>query len=153
MEHSDGQIAAPPRPPTGDGGGEDRLSALPNDVIIHILLKLGDAAAAARTSVLSRHWRPVWTLLPELRFHPATGSHGIRAALQSHGAPALRRLDVHVVDATPESVVAWLPFAARCLSGDIELINVVQENSTEDEATKGGALELPSRALPRSASI
>ncbi|CAD6227029.1 unnamed protein product [Miscanthus lutarioriparius] len=47
--------------------GEDRLSALHDDVLVSILLHLS-TRAAARTTVLSGHWRRIWALLPELRF-------------------------------------------------------------------------------------
>jgi hypothetical protein len=129
MEHNDGEIAAPP---------EDRLSALPVDILIDILLKLRDAAAAARTSGLSRHWRHLWVLLPELYFHPATRPNDIRAAIESNEALALRRLEVEVIDPTPESLEVWLPTAADRLSGDLQLSNEVR-NGTEG----GGAVELP----------
>jgi hypothetical protein len=49
------------------GGGADRISALPDDLLHLVLARLGCAAAAARTGVLSRRWRDgVWTRIPEI---------------------------------------------------------------------------------------
>ncbi|XP_039825579.1 putative F-box/FBD/LRR-repeat protein At3g49030 isoform X4 [Panicum virgatum] len=49
-----------------DPGGADRISALPDDLLLQILNRLGCAAAAARTGLLSRRWRGLWTRLPDL---------------------------------------------------------------------------------------
>nr|TKW34764.1 hypothetical protein SEVIR_2G327500v2 [Setaria viridis] len=56
------------RPEEGDGGGEDRLSGLPEELILEVLDRLGCAREAARTSGLSRRWRGLWTHLPVLTF-------------------------------------------------------------------------------------
>ncbi|XBH97082.1 hypothetical protein VPH35_087364 [Triticum aestivum] len=53
---------SPPPPPDGAGSGGgpdggDRISALPEDMLLQILGRLGCARAAARTSVLARRWR------------------------------------------------------------------------------------------------
>ena len=49
-----------------DPGGADRISTLPDDLLIQILARLGSPHAAARTDLLSRRWRGLWTRLPEL---------------------------------------------------------------------------------------
>ncbi|CAM0880111.1 unnamed protein product [Alopecurus aequalis] len=64
------------------GGGADIISALPEDLLLHVLRRLGCARAAARTSLLSRHWRGLWTRIPDLIFRNVP-VHLIQAALSS----------------------------------------------------------------------
>ncbi|KAM0883366.1 hypothetical protein ACQ4PT_031678 [Festuca glaucescens] len=128
-----------PKLSDADGGGEDRLSALPDDVLIHILVLLDDAAEAARTSILTRRWhrRRLWALLPELNFI-FIEHHRIGAALAAHEAPGLSLVFALTEDASPESASAWLPMAARDLYGKIYL-EVVRPEAEE----RGGDIHLP----------
>ncbi|CAL5077250.1 unnamed protein product [Urochloa decumbens] len=122
----------------GGGGGEDRLSALPDDVLVLILLRL-------RTSVLSRRWRRVWALLPELCVPVGPEPHRFRDALDGHEVP-LRSLVVWAEGAAPESMAIWLPAAARRVTGDLALLNFDPGKDDEEEAAEaaqGGAFELP----------
>ncbi|KAM0921353.1 hypothetical protein ACQ4PT_006930 [Festuca glaucescens] len=57
------------RPPGfPDGDGSDRISALPDEMLLEILVRLRCARAAAHTSGLSRRWRGLWKQLLELSF-------------------------------------------------------------------------------------
>uniref|UniRef100_A0ACD5WK59 Uncharacterized protein n=1 Tax=Avena sativa TaxID=4498 RepID=A0ACD5WK59_AVESA len=82
--------------PSG-GRGADLISALTDDVIILVLVRLCSACAAVRTGILSRRWHGLWTRLPELIFRDvAPGS--LLAALSSFRirgvSPSL--IDIHV---------------------------------------------------------
>ncbi|CAL5077736.1 unnamed protein product [Urochloa decumbens] len=129
--------------------GEDRLSALPDEVLVLILLRLRTTTEAARTSVLARRWRRVWLLLPELRFHLAPDGHRIRKVLLAPNAPPpLHRISVVTEDSAPDSLGAWLPDAARRLSGALVYHRIVPgvedlASPMPDEAGEGGAIQLP----------
>ncbi|TVU07464.1 hypothetical protein EJB05_47522, partial [Eragrostis curvula] len=119
---SDGVELAAKRPdlsPSGADTGEDRLSALPEDILVLILLRIDTIAEAARTSVLARCWRRTWAFLPELNFCSAPDNRHVFEVLAVPEAPALRRIHVATTDDAPDSVAAWLPLAARRLSGDL----------------------------------
>ncbi|KAL6880292.1 hypothetical protein ACP4OV_011857 [Aristida adscensionis] len=119
MAESGGDLAAGAKRarPSSDSSGEDRLSALPDDVLVLILLRLC-TPAAARTSALARRWRRVWALLPELRFLAPPEPRLLRGALDAHEAP-LRALFVGGRGASAESLATWAPAAARRVSGDL----------------------------------
>ncbi|CAL5077286.1 unnamed protein product [Urochloa decumbens] len=136
--------------------GEDRLSALPDDVLVLILVRIGLTAEAARTSVLSRRWRHLWPLLPELRFCDTPDGHRIGEVLGAPDPPPpLRFFYVFTEDSSPDSLEAWLPVAARRLSGDLFYFNALpfkeaveeeeEEEEEEDQAgeSDAGAVQLP----------
>jgi hypothetical protein len=79
------------------GGGADLISALPDDVIIQVLVRLPCAGVAVRTSLISRRWRGLWTRLPDLIFRDVMPGL-LLAALSSlgPGAASLSLLDIHV---------------------------------------------------------
>ncbi|KAF7035501.1 hypothetical protein CFC21_046370 [Triticum aestivum] len=136
MEQSDG----PKRPKLADAadGDEDRLSVLPDDILIHILVKLRGTPMAARTSVLCRRWRDLWKLLPELNFPLGTEPHRIRSALTAHEAPVIHFLVVDLQDAAAESVATWVPIIAPRLFGELFIFNLRRDWDGET-----GTVELP----------
>ncbi|TVU07458.1 hypothetical protein EJB05_47516, partial [Eragrostis curvula] len=148
MEQSsgDGGDLAAKRPdlsPSGAGAGEDRLSALPEDILVLILLRLDTITEAARTSVLSRRWRRKWALLPELTFHSAPDHRHIREVLEATKAPALREILVFTKDDAPDSVAA--ASSARRLSGTLlyHNHNTVEEYGYEEDDETEAAIPLP----------
>ncbi|KAM0926314.1 hypothetical protein ACQ4PT_003433 [Festuca glaucescens] len=79
------------------GGGDDLFSALPDDVIILVLVRLRCTRTAVRTGILSRRWRGLWTRLPDLVFHDVAPSLLLAAlsSLGSGGVPiSLLHIDV-----------------------------------------------------------
>uniref|UniRef100_A0A0D9XU43 F-box domain-containing protein n=1 Tax=Leersia perrieri TaxID=77586 RepID=A0A0D9XU43_9ORYZ len=140
MEHGDGDLAG--------GGVEDRLSLLPGDILLQILLLLG-TSSAIRSSVLCRRWRLLWRLLPALDFPPRADGNSIRAALAAgHEGLPLRHLRVISMDSRASPVADWLPVAARRLSGGLYLfVPKPERDSNDDEEEEDGQggtfLEIP----------
>jgi len=71
------RLVYPPPAPKQQGGdhrrrsqqsSEDRISSLPEDLLLEILIRLRSVADAACAGAVSRRWRGLWTELPELTF-------------------------------------------------------------------------------------
>uniref|UniRef100_A0ACD5TSL3 Uncharacterized protein n=1 Tax=Avena sativa TaxID=4498 RepID=A0ACD5TSL3_AVESA len=87
-------------PELSAAGGADLISPLPEDLLLLVLVRLRFAAAAARTSLLSRRWRGLWTRLPDLTFRDLAPDPLLRAlaSLQSSAVvgPGVSLLDICV---------------------------------------------------------
>ena len=124
-----------------DDGGDDKdlLTFLPADILHEILARLCCTSAAARTSLLSRNWRHLWTQIPDLQFHGDLAH--VRSALSAYATTVLRSLRITALDATPNAVEAILLLAAPLLTGEISIENVKEVE--DDEGRSDDAFELP----------
>ncbi|TVU40419.1 hypothetical protein EJB05_13883, partial [Eragrostis curvula] len=127
---------------SGPDAGEDRLSALPEDILVLILLRLDTISEAARTCVLSHRWRRIWTLLPKLTFNLAPDYRHIPEVLAAPEARSLSSIFVVNQYDAPSSVAAWLPLAARRLSGDL-VLRILGVGPEDDEEVVDAVIPLP----------
>ncbi|EOA26100.1 hypothetical protein CARUB_v10019522mg, partial [Capsella rubella] len=77
---------------------EDRISELPEDLLLHILSSLPTEDAIA-TSVLSKRWRSLWKLVPNLEFdseYHRDFSENVCRSLNLHGALFLESLHLMI---------------------------------------------------------
>ncbi|CAO2144546.1 unnamed protein product [Urochloa humidicola] len=118
---------------------EDHISGLPDELLHSILLRLSSTQAAARTSVLSRRWRPIWTHLPELIFGNASHDDPppplpvassfldvVDGALAACAAPTLQAFVVVLptgLNIPAGRVAPWLRFASERVVGELILLS------------------------------
>ncbi|CAL4900218.1 unnamed protein product [Urochloa decumbens] len=98
----------PPRRPEAGAGGdveEDRISNLHDDLLLAILARLRFVNEAARTSVLARRWRALWTQLPEL-FYSFPTLCSLEASLAQVTGPVLDLYIEMLLDVDEESAGA-----------------------------------------------
>ncbi|CAN6198993.1 unnamed protein product [Urochloa humidicola] len=136
----------------GDGGadGVDRLSDLPEELRLQILGRLDSASEAARTSILSRRWRGLWTALPELTFR-GIPTDSVEAALAQVTGPALDLLDVRVEEPTTPARVSSLLRAAARLAPKVLAVGGDDDGPVWERAEGIGTFDLP--CLERTASL
>ncbi|CAM0908784.1 unnamed protein product [Alopecurus aequalis] len=108
----------------------DHISDLPDDLLLLILARLGCVATAARTGVLARRWRGLWTRLLALVF-PNIPFRSVKTALgairTAGGEVAL--LDIRVARATRQVTAllrsaAWLRLEELVLDVPSDLRNM-----------------------------
>ncbi|KAL6841938.1 hypothetical protein ACP4OV_028450 [Aristida adscensionis] len=81
------------RRPCGGSDGVDRISGLPDDLLLHILARLRCARAAVRAGALSRRWLGLWRRLPELYFRNMAPAD-LEATLAQVALPKLSLLHI-----------------------------------------------------------
>ncbi|CAL5086745.1 unnamed protein product [Urochloa decumbens] len=117
---------AGPCGPGGAGGGVDRISGLPDDLLLHVLARLRCARAAAHASLLSRRWRGLWRYLPELTFREiAPGALDAALAQVARTELPLSLLDIDVPPGhrlSPARVASLLRAAARAAPAELSFV-------------------------------
>ncbi|XP_066330777.1 F-box/LRR-repeat protein 25-like isoform X2 [Miscanthus floridulus] len=138
MQLRSGRLLPPPlAPPQGGTRSpaccpEDRLSGLPDDLLILVLVRLQCAREAARKSVLSRRWAGLWKQLPELTFK-GVDNDSVKAALACVTRPTLELLDIRLNGMVAPGDVSSLLGGAAPLAPD-KLIVTLEESIDPFEA-------------------
>ncbi|TVU37863.1 hypothetical protein EJB05_11204, partial [Eragrostis curvula] len=128
-----------------DGYGVDRISSLLDDLLILVLTRLRCVRTAARTSVLSRRWRGLWRLRPELHSNTSiVSSSALEAALAQVAVRKFSLLQIgpkysHVLSMFSAAGVASLLRNAARLN-PVELRVVIIDSDVKDRDI---AVELP----------
>ncbi|KAK1628717.1 hypothetical protein QYE76_003032 [Lolium multiflorum] len=100
------------------GDDEDRIGALPDDLLLQVIERVGCPRAAARTGILSSRWRGLWTRIPRVTVTlDDIELSDLEAALARAACAGLHLLDIFVpgryVEVTSFQVEAVLAAADR----------------------------------------
>ncbi|KAL6639334.1 hypothetical protein ACP70R_023064 [Stipagrostis hirtigluma subsp. patula] len=131
-------------------GGVDRIGALPDDLLLEVLVRLRCARAAAHATLLARRWRGLWARLPELAFH-GVAPDPLDAALARtpRASGPLSVLDItvpcHHSPVDSARVSSWLQAAAALAPANLVISDAIVS------ASSGVEVELP--CFYRAASI
>ncbi|KAG7634178.1 FBD domain [Arabidopsis suecica] len=97
--------------------GKDRISELPDGLLLKILSSLPTNIVVA-TSVLSKQWRSLWKLVPNLEFDSDdyesehyTFSEIVCKSFLSHKAPVLESFRLKFVNFNPVDIGLWVGIA------------------------------------------
>lgn len=96
---------------------EDRISELPEVLLVHILSSLRTKELIA-TSVLSKRWRYLWKMVPNLNFDCTTSmvsSEDVYRSLILHKAPFLESLSLNIEDTVLLILEYWLELVFRTM--------------------------------------
>ncbi|CAN8259815.1 unnamed protein product [Cochlearia groenlandica] len=106
---------------------EDRISALPDDLLLHILSQL-QTKYAVKTMILSKRWRFVWPVTPKLDYSESYQAKKsvwefLDKSLQHHKANLLETLNIHLDPRCPvdADIGKWLSHAVCLLVREINL--------------------------------
>ncbi|CAM0871043.1 unnamed protein product [Alopecurus aequalis] len=88
-------------PPPGarrrrDPRDADFIGALPDDILLLVLVRLRCVCTAVRTGLLSRRWRGLWTGLPDLAFDRIALATVESALSRFADSPAVSLLDIRI---------------------------------------------------------
>ncbi|XP_059278153.1 probable FBD-associated F-box protein At1g32375 isoform X4 [Lycium ferocissimum] len=98
----------------------DRLSELPESILLHILSFL-DMKDVVKTAILSKHWRNLWTIVPTLDFvnhelYPYRDfADFVNRTLLCRGNSKIRRLRIgfFLNDSSRKDYDGWILYAAK----------------------------------------
>ncbi|CAN6175388.1 unnamed protein product [Urochloa humidicola] len=122
------RVAGPCVPGGAGGGGVDRISGLPDDLLLHVLARLRCACAAAHASLLSCRWRGLWKHLPELTFReisPGALDAALAQVARHTELSSLSLLDIDVPPGhrlSPAAVSSLLRAAARLAPAELSFV-------------------------------
>jgi hypothetical protein len=109
------QAGRSPTRSQGSSGGdsEDRISALPDDLLLQVIALLGCPRVAARTGILSSRWRGLWTRIPRVTVALKGIDLGeLEAALARAACAGLHLLHITVRSSHDETITAYQVAAA-----------------------------------------